>query len=61
VIGPSFAAAEMPDVVEKLIETYLAERHDDERFIDTARRIGIEPFKVNVYGAREAQRKVANG
>ena len=61
VIGPSFAAAEMPDVVEKLIETYLAERHDEERFIDTARRIGIEPFKANVYGAREAQRKVANG
>jgi sulfite reductase (NADPH) hemoprotein beta-component len=51
VIGPSFAAQEMPDVVERLIETYLAQRHEDERFIDTVRRIGLEPFKERVYVA----------
>ena len=61
VIGPSFAAAEMPDVVDQLIKTYLAQRHEDELFIDTVRRTGIDPFKADVYGAREAQRKVANG
>jgi sulfite reductase (NADPH) hemoprotein beta-component len=61
VIGPSFAAAEMPDVVAQLIETYLAHRHADERFIDTVRRIGIEPFKARVYAERQPQRKVANG
>ena len=49
VIGPSFAAAEMPDVVEKLIETYLDERHEDELFVDTVQRLGIAPFKARVY------------
>jgi sulfite reductase (NADPH) hemoprotein beta-component len=51
VIGPSFAAREMPDVVAKLIDTYIERRHDDEQFIDTVRRIGIEPFKERVYAA----------
>ena len=50
-IGPSFAAAEMPDVVARLIETYVEHRHDDERFVDTVRRVGIEPFKERVYAA----------
>jgi len=51
VIGPSFAAREMPDVVSKLIDTYIERRHADEQFIDTVRRIGIEPFKERVYAA----------
>ncbi len=50
VIGPSFAQDAMPDVIEKIISVYLAQRHADERFIDTARRIGIDPFKEKVYG-----------
>ncbi|HEX2649387.1 MAG TPA: nitrite/sulfite reductase [Burkholderiales bacterium] len=50
VIGPSFARAEVPGVIEKLIETYLAERDSDaERFVDVVHRIGLEPFKRNVY------------
>ena len=53
VIGPSFAAAEMPDVVEKLVGTYLDLRTAEERFIDTVRRIGVAPFKQRVY-AQEA-------
>jgi sulfite reductase (NADPH) hemoprotein beta-component len=52
VIGPSFAAAEMPDVVDSLINTYIDNRHEDERFIDTVRRVGIEPFKTRVYAER---------
>jgi sulfite reductase (NADPH) hemoprotein beta-component len=51
VIGPSFAAADMPGVVGKLIETYLDERHEDELFVDTVHRLGIAPFKARVYGA----------
>src|SRR5436309_12975670 len=35
VIGPSFAADEMPDVVARLISVYIDRRHDDELFIDT--------------------------
>jgi sulfite reductase (NADPH) hemoprotein beta-component len=49
VIGPSFAAADMPDVVENLIETYLDVRHEDELFVDTVQRLGIAPFKQRVY------------
>jgi sulfite reductase (NADPH) hemoprotein beta-component len=49
VIGPSFAAGEMPDVVERLVETYLGLRHADERFVDTVHRTGILPFKEEVY------------
>jgi sulfite reductase (NADPH) hemoprotein beta-component len=49
VIGPSFAADEMPDVIARLIEIYVDLRHDDERFVDTVRRVGIEPFKERVY------------
>jgi sulfite reductase (NADPH) hemoprotein beta-component len=50
VIGPSFAAAEMPDVVAKLIDTYIDARHEDELFVDTVHRLGIAPFKARVYG-----------
>ena len=49
VIGRSFARDEMPDVVDRLLETYVAERRDDERFIDTVRRVGAAPFQQNVY------------
>jgi sulfite reductase (NADPH) hemoprotein beta-component len=49
VIGRSFARAEMPDVIDRLLETYVKHRHAEERFIDTVRRVGIEPFKERVY------------
>ena len=49
VIGPSFAASEMPDVIARLIETYIELRHEDERFVDTVHRLGLEPFKERVY------------
>jgi len=52
VIGPSFAAEEVPDVIEAVIDTYLAQRQAGERFIETVRRIGLPPFKA----AADAQR-----
>ena len=52
VIGPSFAADEVPDVIESLIQTYRASREAGERFTDTVRRIGLDPFK----GPANAQR-----
>ena len=61
VIGRSFAAAEVADVVEKLIETYLARRHADETFNDTVRRIGLEPFRASVYANVTHERRIANG
>jgi sulfite reductase (NADPH) hemoprotein beta-component len=51
VIGPSFAAAEVPEVIVKLVDVYVQNRHEDERFIDTVRRIGLDPFKDRVYAA----------
>jgi len=53
VIGPSFAAADMPGVVTRLIETYLDHRHEDELFVDTVHRLGIAPFKARVYADRQ--------
>src|SRR3954465_15716590 len=51
VLGPSFARADVPDVVERLIECYLERRDSEmERFIDVVQRIGIQPFKERVYG-----------
>ncbi|MES2353083.1 MAG: nitrite/sulfite reductase [Pseudomonadota bacterium] len=54
VIGPSFAREQMADVIEKLIDVYVDIRHEDEVFIDTVRRTGIEPFKTRVYGEARA-------
>jgi sulfite reductase (NADPH) hemoprotein beta-component len=51
VIGPSFARADVPDVIERLIGCYLERRDSEaERFVDVVHRIGIEPFKERVYG-----------
>lgn len=50
VIGPSFKAEDMPDVVSRLVEIYLEKREADERFVDTVERLGIAPFKAGVYG-----------
>lgn len=49
IIGPSFAAGQMPEVIERLVKVYLQNRVEHERFIDTTRRIGIDPFKEFVY------------
>ncbi|PAU66286.1 sulfite reductase [Pseudomonas sp. PIC25] len=51
ILGPSFAQDAMPDVIEKIINVYVEKRAEDERFIDTFRRIGIDPFKERVYAA----------
>jgi len=49
IIGPSFAQEEIPEVVEKIVGVYKANRTGDEKFIDTYNRIGLEPFKETVY------------
>ncbi len=49
IIGPSFSAHQMPEVIDRILQVYLRERNEDERFIDTARRIGVTPFKEFVY------------
>ncbi|TVP51276.1 MAG: nitrite/sulfite reductase [Halomonas sp.] len=49
ILGPSFFRSDVPDVVEKVLEVYVSQRHEDERFLDTYRRIGLKPFKERVY------------
>ncbi|MCP4595249.1 nitrite/sulfite reductase [Neptuniibacter sp.] len=49
VIGKAVAADEVANTLEKVIEVYVKERIEGERFIDTFRRIGMAPFKEYVY------------
>lgn len=49
ILGPSFARAEIPNVIEKIVDLYVDQRGEGERFVDTFNRIGIQPFKDKVY------------
>ncbi|MGZ8304906.1 MAG: nitrite/sulfite reductase [Telluria sp.] len=49
IIGPSFSAHQMPEVIDRLLQVYVRERVELERFVDTAQRLGIAPFKEHVY------------
>ncbi|MCP1625671.1 nitrite/sulfite reductase [Pseudomonas sp. LABIM340] len=51
ILGPSFAQDQMADVIEKIIKVYVEQRTEEERFLDTYRRIGIDLFKERVYAA----------
>jgi sulfite reductase (NADPH) hemoprotein beta-component len=49
IMGPGFGELEIADAVERVVDVYLAERKDGERFLDTYRRIGMEKFKAAAY------------
>ena len=51
IIGPAVGADEIVEAVDALVATYLERRSTGERFVDTYRRIGAEPFKERVYVA----------
>ena len=51
IVGPAFAYDEVVDAVETLVNAYVDIRNDGERFLDTYRRVGKEPFKEALYGA----------
>ena len=53
VVGPSFSADEVPDVIEALLETFRQLRQPGEYFIDALRRIGHDPFKAAANAARQ--------
>ena len=55
IVGPSFGAAEVPDVIEALLDTYRRERKSAETFIATLRRVGLDPFKNAANSARHNQ------
>ena len=56
VIGPSFAASEVTDVVEALLDSYRQYRQAGETFIDCVRRMGLEPFKLAANAVRHETR-----
>jgi sulfite reductase (NADPH) hemoprotein beta-component len=63
-VGPSFSAAEVPVVLEAVLDTYRRERQSTadgkaETFIATLRRVGMEPFKAAANGARFVEREIA--
>ena len=60
VIGPSFYADEIPDVITNVINTYVTQRTDDESFIDAYRRIGVTPFKEAAYKNAKKKDKVVD-
>ncbi len=49
IMGPGFAAHQIGPAVERVIDTYLKLRENGERFLDTYRRVGMEPFKNMAY------------
>ncbi|MGJ7520642.1 nitrite/sulfite reductase [Variovorax sp. LT1P1] len=59
VVGPSFTAAEVPEVIEAVLSTYRDTRSSGETFIDTLRRVGPDPFKAAANGARFKAEEVA--
>ncbi|AJQ95216.1 nitrite/sulfite reductase [Gynuella sunshinyii] len=54
ILGPSFKAEEMPDVIEKIINVYIENRQTEENFFTTVHRIGLDPFKERVYEPKVA-------
>jgi len=52
ITGPAVAAEDVPEAVDKLIDTYIGLRQKGERFPETYRRVGMSPFKEALYAAR---------
>jgi sulfite reductase (NADPH) hemoprotein beta-component len=50
ILGPSFSQEEMPEIIEKILDVFVEHRVDGESFIETYRRIGLDPFKERTYG-----------
>tara|TARA_R110000824_G_scaffold366730_2_gene555699 strand:+ start:230056 stop:231714 length:1659 start_codon:yes stop_codon:yes gene_type:complete len=51
IVGPAFTEAEIIDAIETIIDIYMELRQDGEIFIDTYRRVGVQPFKDKLYAA----------
>ncbi len=49
IVGPSFAQEEVPEVIEKIVDVYMKNRQSGERLVDTFNRVGMEPFKEEIY------------
>lgn len=52
IIGPSFSAHQMPDVIDRILQVYVRDRLENESFIETVQRQGIQAFKEHVYATQ---------
>jgi sulfite reductase (NADPH) hemoprotein beta-component len=60
IMGPAFSIDQVADAVENIVNVYLEKRSSkDERFLETFRRVGLDPFKEKVYGNSQARRPAA--
>jgi sulfite reductase (NADPH) hemoprotein beta-component len=50
ITGPGFNEDGIVDAVERVTDKYLELRDEGERFLDTYRRVGFDPFKEAIYG-----------
>jgi len=59
ILGPSVPKAEVANTLERILQVYIEQRAEGERFLDTFRRIGLEPFRTRAYapGSREAKQE----
>ena len=56
-LGPAIEKESVADVIGKLLDVYVEQRQEQERFLDTYRRIGITPFKERIYTQTPAEEK----
>lgn len=54
ILGPGVAAEDVPDAIERIVGVYLAERQENESFIESVRRLGLAPFKAAFQEASHA-------
>jgi sulfite reductase (NADPH) hemoprotein beta-component len=57
-LGASIPKQDVPDTIAKLLQVYVENREKAERFLDTYRRIGIEPFRISVYGSDDDRKDI---
>ncbi len=49
IVGPAFTEDKVIDAIETIVDTYIDQRNDGEKFLETYRRVGLQPFKETLY------------
>lgn len=57
ILGPSVPKTEVANTVARILQVYIEQRQDDERFLETVRRLGLEPFRLRAYAPGSPQAK----
>ncbi len=57
-LGPGIGKEKVAETIGRLLDVYVEQREEQESFLETYRRIGIEPFKERVYPKKNLEEKV---